>query len=488
MIAAIQLRVSQLADTSIESQRMRALSVCKAQGWTYGPEFKETISASEFGEARRLAKAKPQERDEFNRLLTELATGAYNVLVVTEVSRSTRDIEYLGKLAKACTRNGVKLCVGDRLMDLSESADFTLVAIEGVLAQGESKRLSKRSLRGHESARAEGRPPTSVAPFGYLRPPREAKAPVYQIPHPINAGLVRWAVVDAIPYGWTLGQIARVWEAAPGAKRLPTRATVRKAILNPSIIGMRPQINGEPLAGNWQALVDLDDYARCAAVLQDPKRRSNVSQTSTTLLSGIAQCSVCDSKIRVEHAPEGDRYRCPRGHCMRVIPDVDSLAIDALKTELLRLSLIAVNDQTPGIDHSATRRVTLLANFESAKTQLENFRKTWVKMGFSPTDAAAAIQQYKIDVDEAQRAIPEDRPSLPGDSLFDQAVAAVRTSDDAPVELMLTAWINTRWGKMTLLERRGLVRSHLEIRVTGMKNTAFDPLTNGVSCSSQDKA
>lgn len=493
----MQLRVSQASDTSIESQRMSARKICTSHGWSFRPEdeFVEEVSASEFGEAHRLARKKPKDRDEFNRLLSALNAGQYDVLVVTEVSRTSRDIEYLGKLAKACTRNDVKLCVGDRLMDLSESADFTLVAIEGVLAQGEAKRLSKRSLRGHEAARAEGRPTTGPAPFGYFRPPREAKAPVYQVPHPIQAGLIRWAVVDAIPAGASLSYVAEVWGAAPGANGIPTRATVRKAILNPAIIGMRTRIGQPPLPGNWEPLVTLEQYDKCAQILSSPKRRRSSSHEPTTLLTGIGTCSVCGTPVRLRHAPEGDRYsggRMPSDHktcrhLSRPVDEIDSAAITALKAELVRLTIQSVRQHAAATAPTNERRVTLLRDYEEAQDRLNNFRKSWVKLKFTPEDAAAAIRQYQEDVDEIRRQIPDEAPQEPGDSIFDQAVAEIRADgwSDAELEFAAQMYVNTRWDKMGLMERRDLMRSHMTIEITGRKSPLFDPATNGVTCTSR---
>lgn len=484
--AAVQLRVSQDPSgdvRSIDNHRRAAQATCKAHGWVYGTEYVETISASEFGEAKRLARAKPQSRDEFERLLTDLATGQFSVLLVSEVTRSTRDIEHLGRLAKVCARAGVKLCVGDRVMDLSESADFTLVAIEGVLGQAEAKRLSKRSLRGHEGARAEGRPPAGTTPFGYLRPPREIGTRAFQVPHPVNGGLVRWAVVDAIPNGWSLRAVADVWAAAPGATKTPTRTTVRQSITNPAIIGLRPRLKDDPIPGNWESLVNVEEFARCVEILSEPSRRR--PDSAKTLLSAIATCAACGLKIATSRAPEGRRYRCNKGHCSRSIDEMDTAAVEALKTELRRVTLLAVRGYAAREPEKMDSLATATEAYEEAQRRLNEFRGSWVRQGFSSEDAAEAIKQYRADVDAARSAIPDDQPALPGTSLFDQAVHDLRSGDWGDVEIgfAVQMWVNNRWSKMSLNERRALMRTHLTIQITGKKNPLFDKATNGIKCT-----
>jgi DNA invertase Pin-like site-specific DNA recombinase len=439
--AAVLLRVSQDGSgdgRSLDTQRAGARRTCRANGWQYGDEYEDTASASEFGARRGVV------RKNFERLKQDIAAGRYRdgVLIVAAVSRTARDVSVLEDLRKLLVSQGMLWCIGDRVMNPAEPGDTTLLLIEGVLAQTFAQNLSKDVRRGVREARAAGRAPAGRCPFGYYRPSREASQRVVQEPHPVNAPLLRWAVTEAIPGGQSLGAVAERWSAEGEPQRTWLRGEVRKAVLNPVIIGMTHHY-GELYPGDWPALVTPEEYTRCQETLSSANRRRTFAYESTTLLSSIA---VCDCGARIRRKNRGYRephYTCNRGAGAWPVAATDAYVTLRLFEEIHAAAQRArerESDRRPAVDARALAEDRL----RRAEAEYEQLNTGWHELGLTLAEYAAALRPLREEVRTARGEL--DRIEEPHEPM---------TLDPDLYPAL--------WDRMTLDERRRQVRHWITV-------------------------
>lgn len=443
--AAILLRSSEDPSKdarSMDSQRSGSKRTCRAKGWAYGEEYKDTVSASEYGAAKGVV------RKDFERLKRDLETGRFGVLIVPSVSRTARDIGVLEDLRKILVRHKMLLCIGDRVMDPSEAADTTLILIEGVLAQTFSQNQSKDIRRGVREARTAGRAPAGRCPFGYWRPPRTIGERVVQVPHTINGPLLQWAVREALPGGQSLRQVAKRWSEEGSTDYVWDGTAVRRALRNPSIIGMTRHFD-ELLPGDWAPLVTAEEYSRAVDILTKPERRRMNHQQSTTLLSSIATHAGCGQKIGVTRAHVSKPvYRCRVSHSG---PRLPVAVMDALVTEKLFEEIYFASARAKA---RAENRVALdlgeayREEYERAKSEYEQLKDNWHELGFTLSEFAAALKPLRERMTEASAKVKTGAP-----------VAREPMVNDPKVYPAL-------WAKMTLDEQRRQVRHWVTVEMT----------------------
>ena len=88
---------------------------------------------------------------------------------------------------------------------------------------------------------------------------------------------------------------------------------------------------GEPIRGQWKAIVDDETWWRAQDILDNTERVTNTSGSTKRkhLGSGLYRCSVCGGKVT--GAPRG--YRCA-GHVMRTGSHIDEFVTEAIAARL----------------------------------------------------------------------------------------------------------------------------------------------------------
>ena len=84
---------------------------------------------------------------------------------------------------------------------------------------------------------------------------------------------------------------------------------------------------GEPISGQWDAIVDDESWWLAQSVLDGSERVTNTSGSTRRkhLGSGLYRCAVCSGKVT--GAPRG--YRCA-GHVMRTGEHIDRFVMDVI--------------------------------------------------------------------------------------------------------------------------------------------------------------
>nr|MDT0665821.1 recombinase family protein [Micromonospora sp. DSM 115978] len=202
-------------------------------------------SASEF--ARR-------DREEWDRLMSDLRAGRGDALWLWEASRGDRKLTEWSALLDYCHAHGVLIHVSshERTYDMANDRDWETLAEEGIRSAAESKKISKRVRRGTAGSIRAGKPIGTV-PYGYRRRyDPDTKKLVAQEPDPDTAPVVA-EVVAKVAKSKALTAVARELNergvVSPGGN-VWSASTVRRIASNEVYVSRRSH-NGETHAGQW---------------------------------------------------------------------------------------------------------------------------------------------------------------------------------------------------------------------------------------------
>ncbi|MGP4089530.1 recombinase family protein [Streptomyces sp. KR55] len=328
---------------SIRDQHTDNLEAEQEHGpWQWGEPYQDTGSASKF--ARKV-------RDDFEKLVADLRSGEFgdpgDVLVLWEIARLARETGRGVEIVDLCEAAGylVHITSHERTYNPRNYNDRHEL-ISGIAdAEREARRLSKRTLRGLNSAAREGRPQGQVS-FGYARDYEvidRRPRPVAQYPHPEEGRLVaelfvrvagvednRFGLADDenVPLLYTntpredggllpepMYALSREWEQrgivsrdrtvdgelVPGVPFSPQN--LRSMLLRPAYAGLRKH-NGKIVPVRWEGYTPIVSRAlfdRVQKVLADPSRRTYTGEHIRHVLSMTMRCGVCRLPMAAMH-------------------------------------------------------------------------------------------------------------------------------------------------------------------------------------------
>ncbi|KZB81371.1 recombinase family protein [Amycolatopsis regifaucium] len=418
---------------SNERQQSEAHQTADREALTLAPadEFQDVDSASIFGTQRGV------EREGWQRLLDTLDREGDQIhtVILSEVSRGTREQVEYQRLAQLCIKHKVIINAKGKNLDPADETDSFQLGLEVLLAAQEAQRISNRVKKGVIKSVADGRPPAGRVPFGYFRPPRDIGEKARQFKHKKNALLVEVAANGIIADEISLGDVERLWnEAAENERKELLEAldeqavtnhwektdteytrrkrqierrnkwntsSVRKALMNPSLIGRRVVGSGT-VQGNWEAILDDDTYYTLYGKLTDPERRTSPGPESKTLLAAVAMCAVCGDKLRTK----GDSYTCRAKYCVvKKQGWCDVLATEACIAYLGASLRDEISNTIRGYDPEVTNAgdfETATAKLKTAREQLSEFQAEASKQGLSAAIVVSTLVSYNQQVEEAE--------------------------------------------------------------------------------------
>ena len=141
MRASVYGRQSSNKAKSINEQLESGMQAIRAEGWQHAGTYKDGVSASRYG---------TKTRSDWQRLLADLKTGAFDVLVLWESSRGDRTLSSWAEFLEQCRKRHVRIHViaDDHTYDLERPRDWKTLATAGVDNAAESDLLSIRVKRG----------------------------------------------------------------------------------------------------------------------------------------------------------------------------------------------------------------------------------------------------------------------------------------------------------------------------------------------------
>src|SRR5690625_1221257 len=343
--AAIYTRVSSdkrrgtaLEAISTSSQEREGRAVIQDKGWRLigMPYCDNDISASPYA---------TKEREDWPRLLEDLKSDAFDVLLIWESSRGSRTLSEWALFLETARHKGVLIHVisHERTYDVRRSRDWKTLASDGVEAEHSSNETSDRVRRLKSALRAEGRPDGQF-PFGWRRryDPR-TRVLLEQIPEPDEVQAVLEAI-DRLHAGESIIQVASDFNCRTSLDKddpmlIPLRRgwlwrpdTVRRTALNPTHVGKIPRLEfysdfdrlpdaqWAPLISPQYGTGTADEEAafvakwrELSAALHAPERRRARPGGAKYWLAGLAVCGVCQGIMGVKWNQRKDHSYCCRG-------------------------------------------------------------------------------------------------------------------------------------------------------------------------------
>lgn len=426
MRAAVYGRQSSNKAKSIAEQIRAGHAVTSENGWDDAGEYKDGRSASRFG---------TKQRNDWQRLLTDVKAANLDVLILWESSRGDRTLSSWSTFLEDCRDHSVRIYVitHERLYDLRNPRDWKTLAEDGVSNAYESELLSIRTRRGHAGAAAAGLPPGGPVPFGYRR--------VFNPDTGVREG---W-----VPDETTAGQVSELFRRVGKGDPLLriandmglTTNAVRRIARNPLYLGIRTH-NGVEHRGNWEPLVTAAAFRDARQVLGDPARRITRPGRQKHLLTYLACCDVCDAPI--EQAV--GYYRCTRKRCVSApLRDID---------HALRRVMLGLLAQPDSLQAMATTDDTEANRWQAEADRLRGQAKEWEAIAGRGKDSPARVAAILLDLED--RIQQADRAARAA-----RLPAAVRDLLDDP-DGDAAQW----WDDATVVARRQLVKAVAEVRIS----------------------
>ncbi|MGW2585529.1 recombinase family protein [Streptomyces virginiae] len=267
-------------------------------------------------------------RPEFERLISDLASGAIDGIITYDLDRLTRqprELEKLVDLYEANPKLVFATIVGD--IDLSSSDGRTMARVMVAFANKASADTGRRVARKHKELADNGRNGGGFPAFGW----KEDRKTV----DPTQAALINKAHDDLLA-GSRLATVVREWQAkdvktSRGTGKPISRTAVKAILKNPRLAGFRTvkgQIHygpdGQPVRGEWETICTPEKLEAVTAVLDGiteryKDRTKNGTNAYRYLLTGTLRCALCGTRMMPNARSswtEGSKgsaftYRCP---------------------------------------------------------------------------------------------------------------------------------------------------------------------------------
>jgi len=460
-----------------------------------GRDFAKREKAQVVAEIRddnKSASRGSRERAGFAEVRGLIERGQADLLILWEVSRSSRDLEEFMGLVNACSDSGLEIVVSGTRYDPSKVNDWLPLAFQGVMAEAEARRIKQRNIDSVETNAMRGTPHGRI-PYGYRRvydpktgvlinqSPYDEHDPSRLSP---EAQVIAEAV-QAVLKGVTLRQICRDLNASgvPTVRRARMKtlaenprgvvtvwepSTLRQLLLNPTVAGRRVHRGEDIGPAAWDPIVDYGTWLRLRNFLKDPSRLSVSNPRGPAprhLLSGIAHCGECGARVKaatnVSRIPRA--YTCRTEGCMRVTATADRV------DERVEAVLMALFERP---------------DFQSALADAHERRETAATRG---PDVASLIAEKEVELDAVEklrdggeltlRAYASETKRIEDviEHLRNQQVAAV--SSPALRRLLTAATLQDGWKTADLMDRREVVRLLLDVTINRavVRGRNFDP-------------
>lgn len=282
---------------SVNDQMIDNRRTCAANGWPIVGEYVDLDRS-----ASRHAKKK---REDFERLVTDISAQEIDIIVSWESNRVQRDLEIYVKLRNLCLEHTVLWCYNGTIYDMRKRQDRMITAMMAMQAEDEADGIQERNARTARLNAERGAPHGRV-PFGYTRryDPQDGHL-LGQFPDygrteddPGTADVVKDLFLRIASRQSITAAATLLMDHLPEGTDLDTaRARLRNMLRNRAYIGQRSH-NGEYTKAQWDPIVSETVFWEVQAILKDPNRRTQRDVAAAYLLSGIAECDICDPEER----------------------------------------------------------------------------------------------------------------------------------------------------------------------------------------------
>ncbi|MEA9998811.1 recombinase family protein [Cryobacterium sp. RTS3] len=401
--AAIYLRISldrEMDGLAIDRQREQCMNIAETRSWQVVDQYVDQSKS---------ATDKSKSRPAYDRMVAAYRRGEFDAIIAYDLDRLTRQPRQLEDWIDAAEERGLRLVTANGEADLTTDAGRLFARLKAAVARSEVERKSARQSSAQRQRAAQGRPPKGMRPLGYTTSgdvlPQEAEATV-EIYNAFVRGTSLRSIAAALsgargehvpPSVPTMPRHNRTVAMERNARRKEENKTLPKEQLrslrpvpadgpwppstvlgilrNPRYAGYSTYTPkktpakdeglgrrrswraailrddaGEPVRGQWAAIVDEGTWSAVQDRLDDTKRITNrVGTERRHLGSGLFLCGVCDAAVRAH----SQRYRCA-GHVMRSREQIETFVLTAVRA---RLAMPDLADLLPSADQPRLKEI-----------------------------------------------------------------------------------------------------------------------------------
>jgi site-specific DNA recombinase len=301
--AAVYARISSDQDGTalgVKRQVEDCRRTAEQLGWTVAEEYVDN-DVSAYSGKRRPA---------YERMLTDIAEGLRDAVIVYHADRLTRrplELEQFLEVITTAQVRHVRFASGGDI-DIANGDGLLVLRMLAAVAANESAAKSRRVRRKMVEVAEAGRPHGgSNRPFGY-------QADMTTV-NQEEADVIR-SVAERFIAGESLGSLCR-WLEDTGVKTPANgrwrTSTLRNVLANGRIAGLREH-NGEVVAtAVWDPIITLEQRERILQVIES-RRTSNRRTPRSYLLSGMLRCHRCNHRLYAAARNNSRRYVCSSSH------------------------------------------------------------------------------------------------------------------------------------------------------------------------------
>lgn len=284
-------------------------------------------------------------RPGYLRMLAAIRSREVDAVLVWHTDRLYRRMQDLEEYIAICQDRGVPtFSVQAGPLDLTTPAGRMVARTLGSVAQYESEQKAERQMRANLQRALQGKHFGTRRCFGFEMDGVTVRE--------VEAQAIRDAC-QALLDGASLGSIAKRWNGqglrTPQAGNEWDSSVLALTLRTSRLAGLRSyrrqvllDLQGDPVKGQWPAIVDIDTWRAVQTVLRDPSRKW--PGHARGLLSGVATCAVCGLVMQSGGTRNGRRrYRCSGGgsHPYREAEPIDRFVTDVVLAYLSRPDIAA---------------------------------------------------------------------------------------------------------------------------------------------------
>ncbi|MCJ1687871.1 recombinase family protein [Rathayibacter sp. VKM Ac-2927] len=435
--AVLYVRQSLDREEGVDRQLARCTEMAERQGWTVVHTYRDNdVSAT-----------KPRgPGTAWADMLDGAAAGAFDVVVATDMDRLLRGIRDLLTLIDA----GVAVTTIDGEINLATADGQLRATMLAGMARFETARKSERQKRANESRRAQGRPTPGKRRYGYQT---DGCTPVEE-----EAVTVR-EVFDRVEKGHSLRGIARDLTArgVPSATMKSWTPGRLRDILNRPHYAGQALVEGVLTESKWITPVVTPERAeRVRTILADPGRRTTPGPGTKHLMSGLALCDICGTKLFFS-----------RGYLCKADTSHGQIQKKFLDPLVIREVVKGLMFAPGGSVQTGESLATILAELEANHALVSDTYSERDEGLLPPAVARVRLLKFKDDREAIEARIEAQRAAQASSGILGQLRAELWVPGQVDLNKMVEigARVEERFHGLSLDEQRELVRTLLDVRV-----------------------
>ena len=400
-------------------------------------------------------------RPAYEQMLTDLAEGYRDAVIVYHVDRLTRrpiELEQFVEVVTAAKVRHVRFVTGADV-DIANGDGLMVLRMMAAVAANESAAKSRRVRRKMDEVAASGMPHGgSNRPFGYENDRVTVRA---------DEGAVIREVVARFLAGERVRSIA-VWldESEVKTVRGSTWRTtsITDIIVSPRIAGLRAHRGAIVGPAVWEAIITPAERDRVLARME--QRRSTGERTVRSyLLTGLLRCGRCGNTLYASRRETSRRYVCmsgpDHGGCGRltvVAGPLEELVADAV---LYRLDTPEMADTLAGRASQDVQTIALADTLAQDQTLLDDLAGLYAARQIGTREWMAARNPIEARINETKRRLAR--------ATRNDALAGLAGHGDQ---------LRREWAGLNLTRQHAIVKAVLDratIAPVEQRSHGFDP-------------